>query len=97
MSPSDEALAPLFNTGLAERNGTADGHATQYVQDFGRRLGPPAVDQDTMRQVPCVTEHAGVLKGALFLCLVGAVLGMGADKGEYALEDGGGQRGEPGG
>jgi hypothetical protein len=47
-----------------------------------------------MRQVPCVTEHASVLEGALFLCLVGAVLGMGADKGEYALEDGGGQRGE---
>lgn len=50
-----------------------------------------------MRQVPGVTEHASVLEGALLLCLVGAVLGMGAHKGEDALEDGCRQRGEFGG
>lgn len=47
-----------------------------------------------MRQVAQVTEHTGVLKGALLLGLVGAVLGMGADEGEDALEDGRGKGGK---
>src|SRR5262249_51816997 len=94
---SDKPLSPLPHTRLGEREGTSGGHATQYVHDSGRRLGPSAVDLDAMRQIAQVTEHAGVLKGALLLGLVGAVLGMGADEGEDALEDGCGQRSEFGG
>lgn len=49
---------------------------------------PPLAHHQAVRQVAQVTQHAGILEGALLLGLVRRVLGVWTDKGENALKDG---------
>lgn len=44
-----------------------------------------------MSKVAQITEHAGILYGTPFACLIRLVTAVGTDKGKYSLEDGRGK------
>lgn len=93
---TDQRLVSLLQAWGRERGRwKGEGKRGVSVQDLPRRVPPLLADLCAMCEVAQVAEHARVLQGALLARLVRLILGVRADKGEDALNQGAGQVEQP--